>query len=79
VNSAIVELATVHFDIIVGCQLHCVGCANSTILDKVTLCVSREGTICSKCGFGAQSDHREFMIEGHEWRGMPDGLVVESR
>ena len=30
------ELACVHFDIVGGCQLRCVGCPNSTILNKVT-------------------------------------------
>jgi radical SAM protein with 4Fe4S-binding SPASM domain len=30
------RLAVVHFDIIGGCQLRCVGCPNSTILNKVT-------------------------------------------
>jgi radical SAM protein with 4Fe4S-binding SPASM domain len=29
-------LATLHFDIVGGCQLRCVGCPNSTILNKVT-------------------------------------------
>ncbi|HEV3139616.1 MAG TPA: SPASM domain-containing protein [Vicinamibacterales bacterium] len=29
------ELANVHFDIVGGCQLRCVGCPNSTILNKV--------------------------------------------
>ena len=30
------ELAIVHFDIVGGCQLRCVGCPNSTILNHVT-------------------------------------------
>jgi radical SAM protein with 4Fe4S-binding SPASM domain len=30
------RLAVLHFDIIGGCQLRCVGCPNSTILNKVT-------------------------------------------
>jgi radical SAM protein with 4Fe4S-binding SPASM domain len=30
------ELASVHFDIVGGCQLRCVGCPNSTILNKVS-------------------------------------------
>jgi len=30
------NLASVHFDIVGGCQLRCVGCPNSTILNKVT-------------------------------------------
>jgi len=29
-------LASVHFDVVGGCQLRCVGCPNSTILNKVT-------------------------------------------
>src|SRR5581483_1018256 len=30
------RLDVVHFDIVGGCQLRCVGCPNSTILNKVT-------------------------------------------
>jgi radical SAM protein with 4Fe4S-binding SPASM domain len=47
-------LASVHFDIVGGCQLRCVGCPNSTILNKVTRI---EPSVFGSCLANIDVDH----------------------
>lgn len=47
-------LATLHFDIVGGCQLRCVGCPNSTIANKVTRI---EPTVFGACLRNIDVDH----------------------